>query len=265
MMLHSLIATVLVLAGARYSLGANSEVPDVVSLANSWSNGEPIPHDLLVYHDSEGCFRLPTDSVSVFEEITNYPLLQKLISSSCDQRIFEFAVRRALYLVGPTRFFSDQRKVYAAHPELWTEQRHQHLNDLSTKRHIVVDGIFINDRDMTRPKADAVFKQITNDLQSGAPFEAVKKKYYSAYEYRYTETLSNGKKVRLTKTRVGNYGDFVISEGNRDARPFRSAEVPLDHAHQLVTQQKGDIVALRDESEHRTILYQVREVYVPSA
>ena len=206
---------------------------------------------------------LTTDTVVVFAEITNYALLQEVIFSPCDQRIFDCAVVRALYLVGPNRFFGDLQKRYSEQPELLSQQRHQKLKTLTTERHAAVDAVFVDDKDMKPAEADAVFSQIANELRRGAAFATVQQRYYEAHHYSYTETLSDGTKVDLTRTRVGNFGDFVISDQRRDARPFRNVELPAEHARRLLAARKGDVVVLRDEPEHRSILYQVREIYSP--
>jgi hypothetical protein len=114
----------------------------------------------LVFRDSEGCLALTTDTVVVFTEITNYALLQEVIFSPCDQRIFDCAVVRALYLVGPNRFFGDLQKRYSKQPELLSQQRHQKLKPRSTERYAAVDAVFIDDKDMKPAEADAVFSQI---------------------------------------------------------------------------------------------------------
>ena len=194
---------------------------------------------------------LTTDTVVVFAEITNYALLQEVIFSPCDQRIFDCAVVRALYLVGPNRFFGDLQKRYSEQPELLSQQRHQKLKTLTTERHAAVDAVFVDDKDMKPAEADAVFSQIANELRRGAAFATVQQRYY------------DGTKVDLTRTRVGNFGDFVISDQRRDARPFRNVELPAEHARRLLAARKGDVVVLRDEPEHRSILYQVREIYSP--
>lgn len=102
---------------------------------------------------------------------------------------------------------------------------------------------------------------ITPPLQ---PFDAVRKKYSDAHEYSYAETLSDGAKVTLHRTRVGNYGDFIISEQSRDAGPFRRAELPAEHVQPLLKGRAGDVIVLRDDAGQRSILYHIREVYTPS-
>jgi len=240
-----------------------TEEASLVTLSSSWQEGRPIPSDILVFRDSEGCLALTTDTVVVFAEITNYALLQEVILSPCDHRIFDCAVVRALYLVGPNRFFGDLQKRYSIQPELLSQRRHQKLKTLSTERHAVVDAVFIDDKDMKPAEADAVFSQIANELRRGAAFVIVQQRYYDAHHYSYTETLSDGAKVDLIRTRVGNFSDFVISDQRRDARPFQNIELPGEHARRLLAARKGDVIVLRDEAEHRSILYQVREMYSP--
>jgi hypothetical protein len=241
----------------------SDDVP-LVKRANAWKSGEPIPTDLLVFRASHGCLPLATDTVPVFGSITNYELLQHIVFSPCDERIFTCAAGRALSLVGPNRFFGDARKQYSARPALLSQPRHRRLTARSELPHVVVDGLFIDDSDMTRDAAAAVFARITIDLRAGMPFGAVQKKYWAAHEYSYVKTLSDGTKVPLHGTRVGNYGDFIVSEQSRDARPFRLAEAPSEHVRPLLSHRTGDIVVLRDEAEHRSILYRVREFYSPS-
>jgi len=58
-----------------------TEEASLVTLSNSWQEGQPVPSDILVFHESEGCLALTTDTVVVFAEITNYALLQEVIFS----------------------------------------------------------------------------------------------------------------------------------------------------------------------------------------
>ena len=242
-----------------------AEENPVIAQANAWTHDQPIPVELLAFRDSDGCFPEPTDTYIVFDGITNYDLLRAIILQRGDERVFECAVKRALLLVGPTRFFHDIREVYAAMPQLLSQPRHRAVHARSTLAHVLVDGLFIDDGDMPRDGADAVFARIAADLRAGVAFDAVQKKYWDAYEYAYTEILSDGSKVTLHRTRVGNYGDFVISERDHSARPFRSADLPEQHVRPLLSGRTGDIIILRDETEHRSILYRVRDAYSPPA
>lgn len=229
--------------------------------ANAWTRDRPIPRELLRFRDSEGCIANQTNTIAVFEGITNYELLWAIVSQRCDDRVFECAVKRALSLVGPSRFFHDAEQTYATRPKLLSQPRHRTLKRRATVPHVLVDGIFIADRDMSRDEAESVFAKIRAELRSGRPFDAVQKKYYEAYEYTYTETLSDGSKVVLHRTRVGNYGDFVVSEAEHTARPLRSADLPQGHVRPLLSGRTGDVIVLRDKSERRTVLYQVRDAY----
>jgi hypothetical protein len=237
----------------------------LVALANAWTRGQPIPAELLTFRESDGCFAEPTDTYVAFDGITNYDLLRAIILHPCDERVFDSAVKRALSLVGPTRFFHDICKVYAATPQLLSQPRHRTVHARSALPHVLVDGLFIDDGDMPRDDANEVFARIAADLRAGVAFDAVQKKYWDAYEYAYTETLSDGSKVTLHRTRVGNYGDFVISERDHTARPFQSVDLPEQHVRPLLSGRTGDIIILRDETEHRSILYRVRDAYSPPA
>jgi len=236
----------------------------LVAKANGWTHGQPIPAELLVFRDSEGCMRESTDTYAVFEDVTNYEILRAILSQPCDDRVFECAVKRALSLVGPSRFFHDTEEMYARMPRLLSQPRHRGLKDRAAIPHVLVDGIFIDDSDMSHAEADAVFAKIRAELRAGRPFDAVEKKYYDAYEYAYTETLSDGATVVLHRTRVGNYGDFVVSEAEHTARPLCLADLPAEHVRPLLSGHTGDVIVLRDEREHRRILYQVRDAYSPT-
>jgi hypothetical protein len=127
-----------------------------------------------------------------------------------------------------------------------------------------VDGLFIDDRDMPRAEAGAVFAHISSDLRAGLPFNKVQKKYGNAYEYAFSEKLSDGSKVTLHRTRIGNYGDYLISEREHPARPFRDFDLPNAHVRPLLSGHTNDIIILRDEPNHRNILYRVRDAYSPA-
>jgi len=244
--------------------GARAEENRLVAKANAWTHGQPIPPELLVFRDSESCMRESTDTYAVFEGVTNYEILRAVFSQPCDDRVFECAVKRALSLVGPSRFFRDTEEMYAMMPQLLSQPRHRMLKARAAIPHVLVDGIFIDDRDMSHNEADSVFTKIRAELQAGRPFDAVQKKYYDAYEYAYTETLSDGTMVVLHRTRVGNYGDCVVSEAEHTARPLRLADLPAEHVRPLLSGRTGDVIVLRDETEHRTILYHVRDAHSPT-
>jgi hypothetical protein len=153
--------------------------------------------------------------------------------------------------------------MYAAMPQMLAQPRHRQLHERARNPHVLVDGIAIADRDMSHEEADSVFAQIAAELRAGRPFDAVQKKYYDAYEYAYTETLSDGTMVVLHRTRVGNYGDYIVSEADHTARPLRLADLPAEHVRPLLSGRTGDIIILRHEAEHETILYRVRDAYSP--
>ena len=256
------ILCVATIAGAIAATASTDDNP-MLTQANAWTPDQPIPAELLIFRDQEDCISDGTDSLALFSDIANYDLLRAIISHPCDEQVFECAVKRALLLVGPTRFFHDLKETYATMPELLAQARHRTLRDRAEFPHVLVDAVSIRDRDMSHTEAEGVFANIAADLRGGGTFEAVRKKYQDAYEYAETETLSDGFVVVMHPTRVGNYGDFVVSEADHTARPLRSADLPAPHVRPLLRGRSGDIIILRDESEHRSILYQVRDAYTP--
>jgi hypothetical protein len=257
------ILCVATIAGAIPATASADDNP-MLTQANAWIPDQPIPAELLTFRDQEDCISDGTDSPALFSSITNYEILRAILSQPCDDRVFECAVKRALSLVGPSRFFHDTEEMYARMPRLLSQPRHRGLKDRAAIPHVLVDGIFIDDSDMSHAEADAVFAKIRAELRAGRPFDAVEKKYYDAYEYAYTETLSDGATVVLHRTRVGNYGDFVVSEAEHTARPLCLADLPAEHVRPLLSGHTGDVIVLRDEREHRSILYQVRDAYSPT-
>ncbi len=242
---------------------AADDIP-LVKGANAWAPDQPIPAELLAFRESGDCLALETDTTVVFSEISNYDLLRRIISQPCDDRLFACALKRALLLVGPTRFFHDLKETYAAMPQLLTQPRHRSLQNRAGTTNVLVDSVFIDDQNMSRAEAEGVFANIAADLRAGAAFETVQKKYYDAYEYAYTEALNDGATVLLHRTRVGDYGDFVVSEAENTARPLRLTDLPAQHVRPLLSGRTGDIIILRDETEHRTILYRIRDAYSPT-
>lgn len=259
------ILHILSVAAITVAIAATASADDnpLLTQANTWTPGQPIPAELLTFRDQEDCISDGTDSPALFSDITNYDLLRAIISHPCDEQLFECAVKHALLLVGPTRFFRDVKETYAAMPQLLSHSRHRTLRDRAEFRHVLVEAIDIRDRDMSRPEAEGVFSEMAADLRSRDTFEAVRKKYQDAYEYAETDVLSDGFLALMHPTRVGNYGDFVVSEADHTARPLRAADLPSPHVRLLLQGHIGDIIILRDESEHRSILYQVRDAYMP--
>jgi hypothetical protein len=239
------------------------EHPPILKAANRWKVGKLIPKDLLVYREFDGCLAVDTDTVPLFNDITNYPLLRQITVTKCDERVFACVINRAMLLVGPSRFFGDVLQFYTRQPELLSQPRHRSLKARSQIKHVVVDGLFIADKDTSAIEAQRVFGQVTRDLQTGMSFDSVRRKYQEAHEYSYMEALSDGKKVKLTRTRVGNYGDYVISKQSHTARPLRFADMPAEHVAQLLKREPGDVIVRRDEGQKQKILYRVREVYTP--
>jgi hypothetical protein len=152
-------------------IALEQEEPPILKAANRWKIGDLIPKDLLVYREVDGCLAVDTDTVPLFNDITNYPLLRQIAMTECDERVFACAVSRALLLVGPNRFFGDVLQFYTRQPKLLLQPRHRSLKARSQVKHVVVDGLFIADKDTSATEAQRVFGQVTRDLQAGMSFD----------------------------------------------------------------------------------------------
>ena len=257
--LRTLVAcTLLMLTAANASAEPLSE--SIIRQVSAWQPGEPVPADLLEFRKSASCFALPTDTSFAFSQLKDYDLLQAILLAPCDRRVFQYAADRALDIGGPNRFYGDLRRLYATHPELLSTPEHQRLRALTGQAHVVVDALFICDKDMPLPHGEAVLAQVAAELRAGNDFHAVMRRYQDAHTYTKFETLTDGKIVTMQRTRVGNFGDFLISPAG--GRAFmRSAELPAGHAQPLLESRAGDVLVLRDEPAQQTILYRVREAY----
>src|SRR5215467_7031957 len=124
----------------------------LVSAANAWRAGEPIPVELRRYQESPGDMPVPTDTNSMIGEITNVPLLAALASDPlADPRSRELAYLQGMYVGGPTKFFA----VLGPHLDAGKEANNPWLVELQQRvaqRHVVVNALFIEDADMPREK-----------------------------------------------------------------------------------------------------------------
>lgn len=126
--------------------------------------------------------------------------------------------------------------------------------------HAWIDCAFIDDGDMAAEDARRVFDAMRERLHGGELWDAVYFDAQAAHKYR---------EGRMSLTRVGNGGEFVVSRSKRDARPLRFSEVPESHVTHLLTANAGDTLVLHDSGEAdspprpRLTLYFVRDVYRP--
>jgi hypothetical protein len=234
----------------------------LVAEANQWKQGDRIPPHMLELRepDEDGhCLGLVTDTQDVFERVTNYTLFLELIPRA-NERLLEYAAERAVLLAGPSRFYADLLKLYAARPDLIQRPEHREFRRRTTVSNAWVVGLFIRHKDMAEEERKSVLAGIAKELNRGESWDAVYDRHFRRYEYVETEGINKGS----TLTKIGNYGDFVISPSRRSGRPFRSTEVAEDHVAALLAAKKGEVLILDDENEEWTLLYQVLESYTPA-
>ncbi len=242
-------------------------------IARVWHPGQPIPQGLREHRTSLGCFPDPEDSSLLIADLENVPLLLALVlDPQSDALVHEDALARALALVGPNRFFAAiAPQLATVSPRLseWAAE----LRTRMQRRHVVVDGLFVDFEDMPREAAQGLFDRIEAELRHGTPWPAVYQKYSALYED------STG------RTKVGNLGDFVLfpdpglsivfnmtrydgyvsAEGTpRPRRLSHFAQVHSSHIPVLLRAQQGAVVRRPNPSLRCYVLYRVREVYEPA-
>jgi hypothetical protein len=238
-----------------------------VQQANSWSDGEPLPKVLLTYSNSrsEGsCFPSPSGTESIVHNITNYALLKRVaLETNIDSRIFSNVVNRALVLAGPTRFFGDlksEKNVPVA------------LSEQAGVKHVVVDSFYINFKDMPGEEAKRVLEEAKKEIEDGAAFETVYRKYCERSSYVKELHLADGKIAKQSLTKIGNLGDFVLPENGNALFSYRESWMPKAHLESVFNAKQGEVRIDFDREDlsnypdvegtgERYVLHFVREVY----
>ncbi len=251
----AILVIALSLSGCRAGPSANANAPD---------NLPKPPPDLLTYRnesangiDAGGL--LLTDSNQVYYAIESYPMLRAVIlDRRADSKVLPFAIERALLLVGPGKVFADVRRDAAREPILFAGGPCRQLLDRSGEPHVwVSQSAFIDESDMPRDKARGILERMAAKVRAGASFEEVYSRTQAEHSYDDGQT-------RLT--RIGNYGDWVLSTSKPNGDPFRLwSSVPQLHVQQLLGARAGDMLILEDDDQDDRclILYYVREVYRP--
>src|ERR1043166_5992595 len=127
----------------------------MVKGANAWGPGDRLSGDLLEHRgpEYEGfCIGLITDTRPVFSRITNYELLIELVCRpGVHDRVYEYALERALLLRGPSRVFEDVERNLDDRPQLFRHARYQRLFRRADEPHAWIDGLYLlEDRKSTR-------------------------------------------------------------------------------------------------------------------
>ena len=235
----------------------------MVTRANAWKLGMPVPKELLRYRDStawekanllvcsDPVFR-SDDSFLVFYSITNYPLLRVILFTAHDQRIFDLADKRALLVGGPRRFYDDLTAELRRQPTLLSQKRFLTLNERAHQRQVIVRMLYANNKDLSPKQADTAFKQTAADLRAGMTFDQAALRCQKAHPMA-ADPLSS---------RVADCGDDVLV-GPKPTEMFGSGIAASTDAPRLMQAQTGDTFVVYNKKSERTIFYAVGEVYAP--
>ena len=254
------------LAGLLTAAGAASAAPSIVQQANSWVPGQPLPRQLIDYRKTgSGAAYIPgaEDSSSVIGAITNSALLIEMaFDTRIDPRVFAEVVNRALHLEGPQAFFDQAKHRYQKHAEMLLFPLHKRLFVEMNQRHTVVDAMFIGETEMPAHEAYATLRQVIADLQAGKTWETV----YSEYSRSLRSNLgmdvgSAGKFVTISK--ISRFGPVILCEQTGPEDTIVSDPLPREHRAALLQRAPGEVLLIADPARRRTVLYRVREVYVP--
>jgi hypothetical protein len=248
-----------------------NSVPAILKSAAVWRVGNPIPEALRRYRESEGHLPNPADSANLIQDVTNVALLVALATDEgADTECREYAFTQGMYTSGPTKFAGALSRVLQVKPEPMSPWLLEVGRRIS-KPHVVVDGMFIDDGDLSADEKSKVMDRFERELKNGARWTNVLRKY--------ADQFSNKKTGR---TKVGNLGRFVVfsdpwlgsgrfkrippnvSAWEGDIPPlrlYRLAYLDASHVPRLLESNKGDVVRLHSDSDGRQILYQVQEVF----
>ncbi len=246
-----------------------------------WQSNTPLPPRLLEYRSSRGpglewdALPNPAGTHTLFSSITNKDLLfSTIFAEPLDTRVFDVAVARCLEFEGPTEFFRRALAQLGHDPKLLQIERFQSLLSQAQTRHVVVDGLFINRRNLSPSEVTAALAGLKQELESGSTWAATYRRWADRYSLTSTNQFYGGTTRAATRTKIGNLGDFIIPENGNPTYAFRMEWLPLAHVPILVEAKPGTICILAAESDHslarpqesgdageRMMLYQIREVY----
>jgi hypothetical protein len=247
--------------------------PIIVSAANHWHVGEPIPPELRRFRRAPGDLPSPMDSGSLIHKVENLPLLATLsLDLVADQECREDAFVQGMYVGGPTAFLALVRPLIPGGAEgtnPWTVD----IKDRLARPHVVVDALSIDDKSMRAKEAEAVLDRIQADLQLGKQWQSVYEAYADEYGYRTgnrTKIVNLGHFVLESDPALGkgHYVDIqggVTWEGEPLPRRFaRLSTFDASHLPRLLSASRGDVIRLHSAVYHERVLYQVQEVYLPA-
>jgi hypothetical protein len=252
----------------------------ILQRADSWRTGDPLPQELRRFRHYGADIPTTLDSDSLIAQVKNPALLAALVvDSGTDLECREDALSRGLEVDGPKQFFDLLRTQLSAAGakdiQPWINEVRQRMS----RPHVVVDALFIEDRDMPRQEALTVIKRVTNDLRTGVPWSKV-------YE-RYSEEFNYPPKPDGSRTKIGLLGHLVIFPDPLLGKGYMANITPRNSTYEVVQWQGpppprrlwsldyfdsahlpallkanvGDVLSLRSKLYREYVLYQVQEVY----
>ena len=161
----------------------------ILQAAEAWRAGDPLPEKLRRFRQYGADIPTTLDSDSLMAEVKNPALLAALVvDSETDPECREDALSQGLEINGPKQFFDllrTQLSATAAKDSAWVNE----VRERMARPHVVVDALFIEDRDMPHQQALTVMKKIANDLRT-MPWSKVYEQYskdFSDMRRRFTD------------------------------------------------------------------------------
>ncbi|MEQ1354754.1 MAG: hypothetical protein ABLT11_12085 [Candidatus Acidiferrum sp.] len=253
----------------------------ILQKADSWRTGDPLPQELRRFRQYGTDIPTASDSDSLIVQVKNSALLAALVvDSGTDSECREEALSRGLEVDGPKQFFNLLRTqlpaAAAKDMQPWINEVRQRMS----RRHLVVDALSIEDRDMPRQQALTVIKRVTNDLRTGVPWSKVYERYSEKFSYPPKPDGSQRTKIGLLGHLV-IFPDPLLGKGYMANITPRNSKVEVvqwqgpppprrlsrlgyfDSAHlpTLLKANVGDVLLLRSQLYREYVLYQVQEIY----
>jgi hypothetical protein len=242
------------------------------AIFDSWRPEDPIPQELRHFHQSPGDLPDPADTYSLISRVANPQLLAALaVDLGAGLECREDALSQGLELLGPNRFFELLRAKLPTEPAPDSEPWVREVRERMSRRHAVVDALFISYDDMPQQQATAVIARITADLNRHVPWARVYSKFSREFGYK------NG-----TRTKIGNLGHLVVfadpalGSGHYvkvqpgveqyegiplPRRLWRLSYFDSTHLPALLKAGVGDVISMPSDVYREFVVYQVQEVY----
>jgi hypothetical protein len=266
---------------ARRSNKQDGGSASILQAAESWRTGDALPQDLRRFRKYRTDIATTLDSSSLIAQVQNLALLAALVvDSGTEPECREDALSRGLEVDGPKQFFDLLRTQLSTPAAKDVQPWVNEVRERMSRPHVVVDALFIEDRDMPHQQALTVIKRVTNDLRTGMPWS-------KAYE-QYSEEFSDPPDPQGgQRTKIGLLGHLVVfpdpvlgkghmatitsGESKYEVVQWQGPPLPrrlwslayFDPAHlpTLLKANVGDVISLRSKLYREYVLYQVQEIY----